>query len=53
MKIISFLMNYLSNSDVDQVTTDPETLSEIVRPIRMESLLAVVLAVSLSDFVTV
>ena len=50
MKIISFLTHYFSNSDVDQVTRD-QTISA-KRPIRRESLLAVVLAVSLSDFVS-
>lgn len=50
MKIISFLMHYFSNSDADQVTRD-QTISA-KRPIRRESLLAVVLAVSLSDFVS-
>ena len=47
MKITSYLTNYFSNRDVDQVTTDQTLLAK--RPIRMESLLAVVLAVSLSD----
>ena len=42
-------MNYFSNSNVDQVTADPEKLLEIM----LESLqLAVVLAVSFSDFVS-
>ena len=50
MKTISFLMNYFSNSDVDQVTRDRTILA--IRPIRRESLLAVVLAVLLSDFVS-
>ena len=43
-------MNYFSNSDVDQVMTG-QTLS-VIRSIRTESLLAVVLAVSFSDFVS-
>ena len=44
-------MNYFSNSDVDQVTRYQPIFS-MIRPIRRESLLDVVLAVSLYDFVS-